>query len=76
VISLIGSHAVKLDTPKGIHPVFHMDLLKRLPEDPLPSQEQPDHEPPEIQPEEATKDLVEGEYRIEKILRHKKNRKS
>jgi len=37
VIDVPGTHTVKLDTPPGIHPVFHVMLVKRAPEDPLPS---------------------------------------
>ena len=38
VLACIGTHAVQLDTLPGIHPVFHVSLVKKAGEDPLPSQ--------------------------------------
>ena len=62
VIGLVGSHAVRLNTPPGIHPVFHVDLLRLASSDPLPSQKNDDSQPPSI--------MVNGEeeYMVEKIL--------
>ena len=37
IIELIGTHAVWLDAPPGVHPVFHVDLLRPASTDPLPS---------------------------------------
>ena len=37
VLACIGTHAVQLDTPPGIHPIFHVSLVKKAAEDPLPS---------------------------------------
>ena len=37
MLAFIGTYAVQLDTPPGIHPVFHMSLVKKTVEDPLPS---------------------------------------
>jgi len=37
VLQQINSHSYKLDVPGRIHPVFHVDLLRPAPEDPLPS---------------------------------------
>jgi transposase InsO family protein len=72
VIGLVGSHAVRLDVPRGIHPVFSVNLIKRAGDDPFPSQQNPDLEPPPIQADEASNDSIEGEYRIERVLRHRK----
>ncbi|KAL5601298.1 uncharacterized protein BROUX77_005547 [Berkeleyomyces rouxiae] len=71
VIQIVGTHAVKLDTPTGIHPVFHVSLVRRARDDPLPSQVLANPEPPAIAPEEASGDLVAGEYLVDEILRHK-----
>ena len=74
VTAVIGSHTVKLDTPSGIHPVFHVNLIRRARDDPLPSQTFSDPEPPPITREEAAEELVEGEYRVDSILRHRRYR--
>jgi hypothetical protein len=72
VTGLAGSHAVRLDTPPGIHPVFHVDLLRRASEDPLPSQLIQHPEPPAIQPSQASEDNIAGEYKVEKVLNHRR----
>jgi hypothetical protein len=69
VTELIGSHACRLDTPPGIHNVFHVMLLKRAATDPLPSQQQDDTQPPPI-----VTDNGEDEYEVEEILDAKKLR--
>ncbi|CBF80196.1 hypothetical protein AN7831.2 [Aspergillus nidulans FGSC A4] len=68
VIGLVGSHAVRLNTPPGIHPVFHVDLLRLASSDPLPSQKNDDSQPPSI--------MVNGEeeYMVEKILDERRRR--
>ncbi|OJD16901.1 hypothetical protein ACJ73_08840 [Blastomyces percursus] len=65
VIEEIGSHAYRLNTPPGIHNVFHVDLLRSAAEDPLPSQIRHEPQPPAID--------VDGheEYYVEKILDEK-----
>ena len=70
VQQLVGSHAVKLDTPRGIHPVFHVNLIRRG-GDPLPSQILQNTEPPAIDPDNADEDHAEGEYIVEKLLDHR-----
>ena len=48
VLEVIGTHAVRLNTPPGIHPVFHVDLLRPAATDPFPSQQSDDPQPPAI----------------------------
>jgi hypothetical protein len=52
----------RLDTPPGIHNVFHVDHLRPAADDPLPSQKLDDPQPPAI--------VVNGEeeWLIERIL--------
>jgi len=71
VKELVGSHAVRLDTPPGIHDVFHVMLLRKASTDPLPSQAV--HEP---QPLALASEEDEKVYLVEAILdyKHNKNR--
>lgn len=46
VLEKIGSHAYRLNTPPGIHNVFHTMLLRPARTDPFPSQRVTDHQPP------------------------------
>lgn len=62
VQEVIGSHAVRLNTPQGIHPVFHVDLIRPAGEDPLPSQRTDDAQPPAILIDD------EEEWKIDKII--------
>ena len=48
VLTVISSHNYRLDTPPGIHDVFHASLLKRAAADPFPNQRQGDSRPPAI----------------------------
>jgi hypothetical protein len=63
IVAVPSSHAVKLDVPSGIHPVFHVELVRPAATDPLPSQISDDQQPPAIQID------GEDEYLVEEILR-------
>ena len=75
VLACIGTHAVQLDTLQGIHHVFHVSLVKKVAEDPLPSQLTIDNEPGMIfdTPEDPSSVAInsDGEYTIERILWHR-----
>ncbi|KAI1000096.1 hypothetical protein K3495_g8097 [Podosphaera aphanis] len=60
----VGTHAYRLNTPTGIHNVFHVSLLQPVSKDPLPSQKNIDAQPPAMVGEENQK-----EYFVEKILK-------
>ena len=76
VFACIGTHAVQLDTPPGIHLVFHVCLVKKAAEDPLPSQLTIDNELGMIFDTHEDPSSVainsNGEYTIERILRHRR----
>lgn len=69
VLAQVNPHAYRLNTPEGIHPVFHVDLLRPAANDPFPSQRNDDYQPP------AT--LVDGEeeYQVERILDYRQIRR-
>lgn len=57
-----------MDTPPGIHNVFHVSQLRRAGDDPLPSQVQDDIQPPAVISEETGGE----EWQVEKILEIRK----
>jgi len=69
VIEVIGSHNYRLNTPPGIHNVFHTRLLKPAATDPLDSQVTDD-----IQPEAIEID-GDQEWEIEEIQKQRTKRK-
>jgi hypothetical protein len=62
VLEVPSSHTVRLGVPTGIHPVFHVDLIRPAADDPLPSQIVDDSQPPPLE--------IDGEleYDMEEIL--------
>ncbi|KAI0991907.1 hypothetical protein K3495_g16280, partial [Podosphaera aphanis] len=67
ITKIISPHVVELDVPSNIYPRFHVELLKRDPQNPLPSQISTDRQPPPIINAEG-----EPEQVVEKILRAEK----
>ena len=65
VLEVVGTHSYRLDTPPGIHNVFHSQLLRPASYDSLVGQEQDDTQPnPEILEDDE-------EYVVERILDEK-----
>ena len=60
---MVGSHNYRLNTPPGIHNVFHSNLLRTASTDPLDSQVSDDTQPEPV--------IIgdEEEYEVEKILK-------
>lgn len=59
VTETIGSHAVRLNTPPGVHPVFHVNLLRLANQDPFPSQYSDDSQPPAVMVDDHEEWVVE-----------------
>ena len=66
----MGSHAYRLDTPPGVHDVFHTSLLRPAARDPLPSQTTNEPQNPGIIREAGEPE----EYEVEAILRDREHR--
>ena len=67
VTELVGSHACRLDTPPGIHNVFHVSLLKRSGDNPLPSQATDEAQPAAVITADGNQ-----EWEVEEILGSKR----
>lgn len=68
VLDTVDTHNYRLNTPKGIHDVFHINLLKRDPDDPLPSQRQHFNEPGPLRINN------DDEWEIDEIVGHRKRK--
>lgn len=62
VINVPTPHTVELSVPRGVHPVFHIDLIRPAASDPLPSQTVDDTQPPPIVVDN------EAEWEVEEII--------
>ena len=69
VTRIVSPQNVELNTPPGIHPVFHVDRLRLHPSNPLPSQQTDDSQPESI--------IVDGapEWAVEEIVAEKCTRR-
>lgn len=72
VTKIISHHVVELDIPIGIHPRFHVDMLKRAENDPLPSQKQDDYFPA---PVNVNMPRIYQEWEIERIIKAGRKRR-
>ena len=68
VTEVVGSHSYRLNTPPGIHNVFHTRLLKPAKSSPLPGQVIHEPQPPALQVD------GEEEYEVDEILDQKRAR--
>jgi hypothetical protein len=66
VTQVISPHSVRLNTPPGIHDVFHVDRLRLAHTNPLPSQPRDDSQPPPIHID------GEEEWEVEEIVAEKR----
>jgi transposase InsO family protein len=67
VTQVVSPHSVRLNTPSGIHDVFHVDWLRLAHTNPLPSQPQNDSQPPPIHVD------GEEEWEVEEIVAEKRH---
>lgn len=64
-----SSHIIELDFPSGIWPKFHVELLKKDPQNPLPSGISRDSQPPPLINTNGEEERI-----VENILIAEKNR--
>lgn len=62
MLEVPSPHTVRLEVPTGIHPVFHVDLIRLAAKDPLPSQVIDDTQPPPVAVD------GENEYYVDEVL--------
>ena len=62
---MISNHNYKLDTPPGIHDIFHISLLKRAADNPFLNQRRGDFRPPVIIVDR------EEEWKVERVLKER-----
>ena len=65
ITEVVGSHSYRLNTPSGIHNIFHSDLLRTAATDPLDSQAVDDNQPGPVIIED------QEEYEVKKILKER-----
>ena len=74
ITRIISTHVVELDVPSGIWPRFHVELLRKASEDPLPSQYLDDSQPSLISVK-LQDGSIQQEQVVERILRAEKFRR-
>jgi hypothetical protein len=67
VVAVPTPLTVELDVPRGIHPIFHVELVERAASDPLPSQRVTDSRPGPVW-ELGEDGVPHEEYEVEAIL--------
>jgi transposase InsO family protein len=68
ILEVMGSHTYRLNTPPGIHNVFHTKLLRPVTSEPLPGQVVHETQPPGLEVNNQV------EYDVEEIVNQKKSR--
>lgn len=74
VLEKVGTHAYRLDTPPGVHNVFHTWLLRPAAENPLPSQIVPPTNPPPVLVYDEEGSDFNEEYHVEAIVNERLRR--
>jgi hypothetical protein len=68
VVAVPSPLVVTLDVPGDKHPSFHVELVERAADDPLPSQGKTDTQPPPVMVPQLEDGDLEPEYRVEEIV--------